>query len=42
HHPETPLWGTCLQCQVVDSVPTEEHDVPMNIVATAQEWIDLS
>ena len=39
-HPETPLWGTCLQCQLVDTVPTETHDVPMDVVATAQEWIE--
>tara|TARA_Y100000310_G_scaffold175693_2_gene175797 strand:+ start:4410 stop:4985 length:576 start_codon:yes stop_codon:yes gene_type:complete len=40
HHPETPLWGTCLQCQLMNDVPVEVHDVPMNVVATAQEWIE--
>lgn len=40
HHPTTPLWGTCLQCQIVQSVPTEPHDVAMDIVATAQDWIE--
>lgn len=42
HHPQTPLWGTCLQCQLVGSVPTEAHDVAMNTVVTAQEWIEIS
>jgi len=41
HHPKTPLWGTCLQCQLVQTVPTEPHDIPMDIVATAQEWIKI-
>jgi 5-formyltetrahydrofolate cyclo-ligase len=40
HHPDTPLWGTCLQCQLVHDVPVEPHDVPMNAVITAQDWIE--
>lgn len=39
-HTQTPLWGTCLQCQLVHEVPTEPHDVPMDVVVTAQEWIE--
>lgn len=42
HHPDTPLWGTCLQCQLMNDVPVELHDVPMDIVASAQEWIEIS
>ncbi len=37
HHPHTPLWGTCLQCQVVHEVPVEPHDVQMNEVIVALE-----
>lgn len=39
--PQTPLWGTCLQCQLVQEVPVEPHDVAMDAVATAQDWIDI-
>jgi 5-formyltetrahydrofolate cyclo-ligase len=39
-HPEAPLWGTCLQCQMVQEVPVEPHDIKMNIVITANEWIE--
>ncbi|MBT4119479.1 MAG: 5-formyltetrahydrofolate cyclo-ligase [Candidatus Peribacter sp.] len=42
HHPDTPLWGTCLQCQLVMNVPVELHDVPMSTVITAQEVIELA
>lgn len=42
HHPSTPLWGTCLLCQMVQEVPTETHDVAMNAVATAQEFTQVS
>ena len=37
HHPRTPLWGTCLQCQLMIEVPTEPHDVLMNAVITAND-----
>jgi 5-formyltetrahydrofolate cyclo-ligase len=40
-HPDTPLWGTCLQCQLINDVPVEIHDVPMNTIITAQEFIEL-
>ena len=38
-HPNTPLWGTCLQCQLVLEVPIELHDVQMDTVISAQEFI---
>ncbi len=41
-HSSTPLWGTCLQCQLVEKVPTEAHDVSMDAVFTAQEHIEIS
>lgn len=41
HHPDVPLWGICLQCQLVRDVPVEAHDVSMNAVITAQERIDI-
>jgi len=37
HHPTTPLWGVCLQCQMIYSVPTEPHDVKMDAVFTAKQ-----
>lgn len=40
HHPDTPLWGVCLECQRVAQVPTEPHDIPMNVVASAQQWTE--
>ena len=42
HHPRTPLWGTCLQCQLMIEVPTEPHDVLMNAVITANDYIEIS
>jgi 5-formyltetrahydrofolate cyclo-ligase len=39
-HPDVPYWGTCLQCQMVQEVPMEQHDVPMDKVITAQEIIE--
>ena len=36
-HPSVPFWGTCLQCQLVQEVPVEEHDVCMDRMITAQE-----
>ncbi len=41
HHPNTPLWGVCLECQRVKAVPTEVHDVAMNVVASAQTWTEI-
>src|SRR3989344_1859805 len=40
-HPDTPLWGVCLTCQLVQEVPVELHDINMDAVITAQEWIEL-
>jgi len=42
HHSHTPLWGTCLQCQLVQNVPMEPHDVPMNTIITANDWIEVT
>lgn len=36
-HPTTPLWGICLQCQLVHRVPTEPHDVKMDAIFTAKQ-----
>lgn len=41
HHPDTPLWGLCLECQRVQLVPTEAHDMRMNVVASAQTWSEI-
>tara|TARA_Y100000310_G_C20514320_1_gene730428 strand:+ start:454 stop:1026 length:573 start_codon:yes stop_codon:yes gene_type:complete len=35
-HPKVLFWGTCLQCQMVQEVPVEPHDVKMDEVITAQ------
>lgn len=40
-HPSVPLWGTCLQCQMVQEVPVEPHDVQMDAVATVNEWLEI-
>lgn len=40
HHPTTPLWGTCLECQRVKEVPVEAHDIPMDAVVSAQTWTE--
>lgn len=37
NHPDTPLWGTCLQCQLVQEVPVELHDIKMDEVIFAKE-----
>ena len=36
-HPDSPLWGVSLTCQLVQEVPVELHDVTMDAVITAQE-----
>jgi len=40
-HPATQFWGVCLQCQLVTEVPVEPHDEKMDIVATANEWLEI-
>lgn len=42
HHPNTPLWGTCLQCQLMIEVPVEQHDIHMNAVVTANDFIEVT
>ena len=42
HHTDTPLWGTCLQCQLMIDVPMEPHDIPMDIIITANDWIEVT
>ena len=39
-HPDVAFWGTCLQCQIVQEVPMEAQDIAMDIVVTANEWIE--
>ena len=41
HHAKTPLWGACLECQLMIDVPVEQHDVQMNAVITANGFIEL-
>lgn len=38
---EPKFWGVCYQCQLLNEVPTEPHDALMDVVVTAQEWIEI-
>lgn len=38
--PAPTLVGVCYACQLVDQVPTEAHDVPVQAVVTEEGWID--
>lgn len=41
-NPKTKFWGVCLECQLVDQVPAEEHDEKMDAIITANQWIDCA
>lgn len=41
-HPDPKFWGVCYQCQLLNEVPTEPHDATMDVVVTAQEWIEIA
>jgi len=40
-NPHSKLWGTCLECQLVNEVPVEEHDVRMDAVVTARGLVEI-
>ena len=39
HFPEVMLYGVCHDFQLIDSIPTDEHDIPMNMIFTDKEII---
>lgn len=40
-HPNTQFWGVCLECQLVNDIPTETHDEQMDAIVTAREFISV-
>ena len=37
--PDCPCWAVCLHCQLVDDLPVEDHDVPLDGLATPDRII---
>jgi 5-formyltetrahydrofolate cyclo-ligase len=40
--PSPLLVGVCHDCQLVEQVPTESHDVTMDVVVTNETLIDIT
>ena len=36
-HTDVPYWGVCLQCQIIEGIPMEEHDIKMDAIITSKE-----
>lgn len=42
HQPRPALWGAALACQMVDRVPRDVWDIPLDAVAASDRWIAIT
>ena len=40
-NPETQYWGVALECQIVDTIPTEAHDEKLDAIVTARGLLKI-